>query len=190
MFVVLEGLDGVGKTSAIRALSERLAYENVKCTTTHEPFYNTSAKSASDFIADRASHVQSVIGPTLSTSNSILLCDRYILSTVAYQSNSDADAQRLLACQTHFPQPHITFLLDAPIATLQQRIAARGKCKSFDAATVEKKNDIRARYLTLALHQPNVIIINSNRPIDDVVSDMLAHILKIKSIVLTKNQKK
>lgn len=186
MFVVLEGLDGAGKSSAIRALAERLAYERAQCVTTHEPFYNPHARLATEFITDRTAHVADVIIPALATPNTILLCDRYILSTVAYQATTDAEAQRLLECQSSFPQPDITFLLDAPVSILQQRTAARGELKSFDAASAKFKEDVRARYLTLALHEPNVIIINSNRPLEDVVADMLSHIRKKKYLFARK----
>ena len=100
LLVVFEGVDGSGKSTQSRALKRRLAGAGYPSTQVHEPGGTPTGerirrwvKGAPHvsplaelflFCAARASLVESVIRPALSKAR-VVLCDRYIYSSVAYQ---------------------------------------------------------------------------------------------------------
>jgi dTMP kinase len=103
MFVTFEGLDGSGKTTQVRLLAERLEKDGREVVVTREPGgtelgerirdlvlhggHVTPWAEASLYAASRAQHVEEVIRPALER-GSIVLCDRYIDSSVAYQGGA------------------------------------------------------------------------------------------------------
>jgi len=100
MFVTFEGLDGSGKTTQIRLLAQRLEADGRSYLATREPGGTELGErirelvlhgghvapwaEAALYAASRAQHVEEVIRPALERSE-IVLCDRYIDSSVAYQ---------------------------------------------------------------------------------------------------------
>jgi dTMP kinase len=100
MFVTFEGLDGSGKTTQKRLLQGRLEAEGRDVIATREPGGTELGEKVRDLVlhgghvapwaeallyaASRAQHVEEVIRPALER-GSIVLCDRYIDSSVAYQ---------------------------------------------------------------------------------------------------------
>ena len=100
MFVTFEGLDGSGKTTQKRLLQERLEAEGRQVLATREPGGTELGEKIRDLVlhgghvtpwaeallyaASRAQHVEEVIRPALDR-DEIVLCDRYIDSSVAYQ---------------------------------------------------------------------------------------------------------
>lgn len=104
MFVVLEGIDGAGKTSQIERLAEFLKAAGQHVTTCSDP--GTTAAGAQIrqillarqdiplspktelllFMAARAQLVQEVIAPALAANHSVI-CDRFLLSSVVYQGH-------------------------------------------------------------------------------------------------------
>jgi len=100
MFVSFEGLDGSGKTTQQRLLAARLAAEGRDLVTTREPGGTELGEAVRELVlhggnvapwaeaalyaASRAQHVEEVIRPALER-GAIVLCDRYVDSSVAYQ---------------------------------------------------------------------------------------------------------
>jgi dTMP kinase len=100
MFVTFEGLDGSGKTTQVGLLAERLEAAGETVVATREPGgtelgeqiralvlhggYVAPWAEAALYAASRAQHVEEVIRPALAR-GAIVLCDRYIDSSVAYQ---------------------------------------------------------------------------------------------------------
>lgn len=95
MFVVLEGIDGSGKTTVCSALSEKLSERGYRVAVTEEPTelirpLLSGGMEIKDpaalfllFTADRMEHQERI--KKLLSSNDIVLCDRYLLSSFAYQ---------------------------------------------------------------------------------------------------------
>ncbi|URA10138.1 dTMP kinase [Thermospira aquatica] len=99
MFVVFEGIEASGKSTQAKLLYERLIREGWGAILTHEPGDTPVGKKLREivlsepmdrltelllFLADRREHVMRVIAPALHEGK-VVLCDRYLYSTVAYQ---------------------------------------------------------------------------------------------------------
>ena len=141
-FIVIEGIDGSGKTTQINQLSKwinetNLIPDNNKLVVTKEPggtklgesirslLLDTSREKSPDSItelllyaADRSQHVNEIIRPSLNKGDWVI-SDRFCGSTLAYQGyGRKLDIQLikdLEAIATQGVSPDITFLLDIPV---------------------------------------------------------------------------
>ena len=101
-FVTFEGCEGVGKSSQIKRLKKYLDEHNIECVVTREPGGSFVAEKIRDVILDsqnnqmcdicetflyaaaRAQHINDIVKPALEEGK-LVICDRYIDSTYAYQ---------------------------------------------------------------------------------------------------------
>lgn len=144
-FYTFEGVDGVGKTSLIQALKENLQNRGTSVFVTKEPFhphYRELILNRSDLsdmermmlvCADRYKHVREVILPAL-LQYEVVLCDRFIHSTFAYQGHSFSDKEGLITllkemCAVNGVDilPDRAFLITAPPEVIRQRLKERGE---------------------------------------------------------------
>ena len=140
--IVLEGLDGSGKSTQLPRLAERLTAAGREVVQTREPYDCAPGREIRElaqrhvpvapeeelalFLAQRRLHVAEVIAPALAR-GAVVLSDRYFLSTVAYQGARGLDPKRLLAAnEAEFPRPDLALLLVLPPADGLARVAARG----------------------------------------------------------------
>ncbi|MEW5916223.1 MAG: dTMP kinase [Gemmatimonadota bacterium] len=145
-FVVFDGVEGVGKSTQIRRLAERLHNAGTACLTVREPGGTpvgddirgivlhsshdlTPAAEALLFIASRAQHVAHVIRPALDD-GTVVLCDRFFLATYAYQiagrglNEGDVRAANRLA--TGGLVPDLTLIFDLSVEEGLMRAMKRG----------------------------------------------------------------
>jgi dTMP kinase len=99
VFVVFEGIDGSGKTTLVREVAAQLTVAGADPIVTQEPWHPMLSKLLREhpwhsqwarlelYAADRAEHVTRVIRPALDAGR-LVLCDRFIASTIAYQSET------------------------------------------------------------------------------------------------------
>lgn len=141
-FLVLEGPDGSGTTTQARLLSEALRARGLQVCPTAEPSDGPIGRLLRDhvrgriafdplaealaFSADRADHLTRVIRPAL-RSASWVVCDRYLLSTLAYQGVGGVPAGRILDMSDGFDVPDLTVVLDVEAAERSKRRARRGE---------------------------------------------------------------
>ena len=140
--VVLEGLDGTGKSTQLPRLAARLAARGHTVVVTSEPFDCAPGRRIRElalrsepiapeaelalFMEQRRLHVRERIGPALARGE-VVLSDRYFLSTVAYQGARGLDPGALLrANEAEFPLPDLALLLELPAVVGLARVAARG----------------------------------------------------------------
>jgi dTMP kinase len=140
--VVLEGLDGTGKSTQLARLAARLAATGREVVTTREPYDCApgrkirelaqrhapvaAAEELALFVEQRRIHVRELVAPALAR-GALVLSDRYFLSTVAYQGARGLDPTKLLAeSEAEFPLPDLALLLVLPPAAGLARVASRG----------------------------------------------------------------
>lgn len=140
--IVFEGIDGTGKSTHIRLLTEWLQQRGVQVVSDFEPTrgewgmrVRRAALSGSRLpvaeeidclLRDRREHVEQLILPSLERGAWVLL-DRYYPSMMAYQGATGADVQQIRAWNEAFaPVPDAAFWLDIPVELSMQRIRARG----------------------------------------------------------------
>lgn len=160
-FIVLEGVDGSGKTTLAKRIAEAVGGADL----TFEPTKGVlgaalrsgsfgdipPAAEALMFAADRAIHTEE-IKKTLDSGRWVI-CDRYLGSTVAYQSASFGDAADwdwLLSMQSKSViEPDMTILLDIDPEVSLKRVNSRGEeISRFEKLDFLKK--VRSAYLRLA----------------------------------------
>ncbi|NNL86856.1 MAG: dTMP kinase [Myxococcales bacterium] len=148
-FVVIEGIDGAGKSTQARLLAEALERGGIQVLLTREPtdgVYGTRIRSAAAsgtrlpaseelelFGKDRAEHVDGVILPALEA-GSWVVSDRYFLSTAAYQGARGLDPEAILASsEARFPTPDCALLLELAVRDGLGRVEGRGARDAFES---------------------------------------------------------
>lgn len=162
MLIVFEGIDGSGKSSVLAAVKQRLADLGVECEATSEfgrpedwsvdarenLMASRNAQEELHYVmGTRVVHHERILGPLLAL-NHIVLMDRFLMSTMAYQSSLTISEDFLL--QRHIglelPVPDITFLIDVASETAKQRIAHRQDQSKIDQRPVAFFDEARGRY--------------------------------------------
>ena len=142
LFIVLEGIDGAGKTEQSGRLCVRLRALGCRVLETREPtdgvwgrgyrsFARGELEASADevlefFLRDRREHVDREIAPALLRGD-VVVCDRYVASTLAYQAAQGIDREKLRARSDAeaFPVPDLTLWLRLPIQTSLGRLGSR-----------------------------------------------------------------
>ncbi|MEN4013700.1 MAG: dTMP kinase [Chloroflexota bacterium] len=190
MFITLEGPEGGGKTTQINALAEFLHARGQQVLTLREPggtpiseqvreilmnLGNTAMHPRSEillFLAARAQLVEEIIRPALAQ-GTIIICDRYADSTLAYQGYGhrvDLDTlRRLLDFATGGLPPDLTFLLDIDPFNGLLRKRAASEWNRLDAYDADFHHRVRAGYLQLASAEPRRwVVIDASQPAEAV----------------------
>lgn len=201
-FITLEGGDGSGKTTHLRAVREQVESRGYSCVVTREPGGTALGTTIRQvllgadieplasraelflYLADRAQHVSRVIVSALE-SGKIVLCDRYTDSTIAYQGYGRGIPLDLLrqlnAVADGGVRPDLTLLLDCPVETGLRRSAdrrlqtasGRGPEDRFERETVEFHERVRAGFLEMARSEPaRFRVIDAARPTADVAHEI------------------
>ena len=158
LFVTFEGIEGSGKSYQCRKLYNELRNKNLSVILTREPGGTKSAEKirkviledyfASDskekfskytdtllYLAARNEHVQNIIRPAISKKK-IVICDRFIDSTLAYQVYGKGVSKNLVDSIHKFIlgniKPDLTFVLKVNILKALQRLKKRKKKNRYD----------------------------------------------------------
>jgi dTMP kinase len=143
LLVVLEGIDGTGKSTQARALLRRLRAAGIPAARFREPSRGrwgreikrlartagsvTPERELELFVKDRRENVERNLEPALRAGKVVVL-DRYYFSTVAYQGAKGLDPVRIRRLNERFaPRPDLVFILDLDPEAGLARIAGRGR---------------------------------------------------------------
>lgn len=176
-FITLEGGEGVGKSTQIRALAAALAERGIDVVATREPGGSAGAEAirallmegdddrwdarseALLFAAARADHVARTIRPALER-GAWVLCDRFVDSTRAYQGAgggiTDADIMMLHGFGSLGLLPDRTFLLTVSAAEARRRLTARdaGGADRMGSKPADYQARLAARFAEIAAAEP------------------------------------
>lgn len=199
VFISLEGIEGAGKTTLIQKMIAYFEKAGKEVLLTREPggselgqklrqiILNAEEKicPAAElflFLADRAEHVQSCIKPVLAQGK-IVLCDRFIDSTVAYQGYGRGmdikELQMLNDLAAHGLKPDLTIILDLAPEIGLARANARNKELNltikegrFEAEALEFHQKIRAGFLALSKQEDRFFVVNAEQTAEAVFADV------------------
>jgi dTMP kinase len=196
-FITFEGIEGAGKSSLQRALTEALIERGMRVCATREPGGTPLAEQIRALVlarrdepmpataevllmfAARATHTENLIRPALARGEWVL-CDRYTDATRAYQGAGrgvDPAAIEQLALITHPGlAPDLTLLLDLDPEVGMARV--RGRKDAGDRFEDEALNffaRVRAQYLSLAAREPQRIrVLDAARTPEQLLRDALS----------------
>lgn len=183
LFIVVEGIDGTGKSTQTRRLAEWFRARGREVVLSREPTDGPWGKQLRDsgnagrlsaeqelelFLLDRKDHVENLILPSLAAGKVVIL-DRYYFSTMAYQGARGFDPAAIRARNEAFaPAPDLLLLLDLPVETALQRIGSRNEgVTAFEQSdTLER---CRSIYRSL-IDEPFVRVIDANAPAEEVTA--------------------
>ncbi len=188
-FIVLEGIDGAGKSTQAFLLEKYFKSKNRKVFVTREPTdgivggiiraaLNKKLKLSQRtmqilFSADRSEHEEEIKARL--KANYVVICDRYFYSTIAY-GMVELNKDWLIQLNSQFLQPHVTILLDVPA-----EIALRRVNKRFSKTIFEKINyleKVRKNFLELKKNFKNYYIVDGTKSIQEVNEKILKIIKK------------
>mgnify|MGYP005982412657 CR=1 FL=1 len=196
-YIVIEGLEGAGKTTARDVVVDTLRSLGVNdLLFTREPGGTVLAeklrslvldiKSVGDevisdkaevlmFYAARVQLVETVIKPALA-SGQWVIGDRHDLSTQAYQGGGRGIDRTMLATLRDAVlgdfRPNLTIYLDVTPEVGLKRARARGDLDRIEQESLNFFNRTRARYLELAAADDSIITVDATQPLEKVMSDI------------------
>lgn len=196
MFITLEGIEGVGKTTQLKFLAKELQAKGISLLITREPGGTPMGEEIRDILlahrnervapmtelllmfAARAQHVDTVIQPALKQGKWVL-CDRFTDATYAYQGGGRGvsmreieNLEKLVLNEFH---PDLTIILDAPIEIGQHRVQNRnGHPDRFEKEKLEFFERVRKVYLQrAALFPARYKIIDASLPVAAVQFEII-----------------
>jgi dTMP kinase len=195
LFVVLEGIDGSGKSSAAKSIFATLDKEMPgKVVLTAEPTEtwlgdsvrrgNKEALNGTTeallFVADRAEH-SARIAQWLNEGK-IVLCDRYYASTIAYQGAALKDsmgAKNAIAWlkalnEPIIIQPDLTLLFTIRVDMALERVKQRSGVSKFE--NLEYLREVDLVYRHLCMEDPTFVTVDASRPLEQVIRTALVAI--------------
>lgn len=189
-FISLEGGEGVGKSTNLAFVAERLRATGEPVVVTREPGGTPLAEELRQLLltprqepvavmtellmlfAARAQHWQQVIQPALA-SGAWVLTDRFVDATYAYQVSARGMSADIVAKLEQLvlqgAEPGLTLLLDMSVSEGMQRAQARASLDRFEQEQLAFFERVRAGYLARAEQSPERIrIIDASLPLAQV----------------------
>ena len=189
IFMVIEGLDGSGKTTQANILSKKLS-ENYKVLCTVEPSQGKigsfirngclyeekrlpNEAEALLFAADRIEHMQNEIVPALDE-DKIVICDRYIYSSLAYQGSTGLSLDWIKTINARALQPDFSIFIDVPPELVLDRLQR----KKSVMETLETQQKVREVYLKF-VENGELILVDGDKPMEDVADALYSVVLNL-----------
>lgn len=190
-FIVLEGLDGAGTTTQLERVGASLRAQGHRVLTTRQPSDGpigtllrqaltgrlqlpagagplTPESLALLFAADRTDHLAAIVFPALEAGQ-VVLCDRYVHSSLAYQG-AELPMAWVAEINRWAPPADLTLFVDVDVKTAARRRLARGAPEElFEAEASQRRIARRYRQaLELRSRRERVVHLDGRQPIEAV----------------------
>jgi dTMP kinase len=190
LLVAIEGIDGAGKTTVAKKLVKRLEELGFESEYTYEPYSSPFSEALKRYVEeygeaeaeietlamalDRLFHVRKFIEPLLSK-GAIVITDRYVYSSIAYQGAKGADIEWIKIVNKYAIKPDLVIYLRVPLEVALERIKRKEqRWKYFeDVNRLKKVQEIYESLVTQGL----MISVDATRDIDEIIEDCLNIIL-------------
>ncbi|MEQ4916053.1 dTMP kinase [Morganella morganii] len=190
-FIVIEGLEGAGKTTARQVIVDTLRENGITdLVYTREPGGTPLAEKLRTLIKDgiegetvtdkaevlmlyaaRIQLVDNVIKPALARGQWVI-GDRHDLSSQAYQGGGRGIDRKLMTSLRDTVlgdfYPDFTLYLDLPPETGLARARSRGELDRIEQESLDFFRRTRARYLELAESDPRIVTVDASQSMDSV----------------------
>jgi len=193
-FITLEGIEGVGKTTALAHIEALFVNTNTPYLLTREPGGTPLAESIRKLLlspetgnmspesellllfAARAAHIRDVIQPALEQQHWVI-CDRFTDTSYAYQGAGRGIATDHIAYLENWIQadlrPGLTLVLDAPPKLALSRAKNRSAADRFEQESLEFFTRARAAYLARAEELPQRYqVIDASQPLTIIQAEL------------------
>lgn len=195
LFITIEGVEGVGKSTNIASIKDYLENRNIEYTLSREPGGTHLSEKIRNLLleidedppcelselllifAARAQHLETKIQPALDR-GSWVVCDRFTDATYAYQGGGRGLNIEHIALLENLVQkdlrPDLTIILDLDPETGLQRAIQRGTLDRFEQEELAFFVRVRESYLDLAKNNPDrYAVIDASESIEDVRKALL-----------------
>jgi dTMP kinase len=197
LFIVLEGIDGTGKTTQAKLLKKRLVKLGYKVAIFKEPTNETDAgkkirtsytterptleTELEWFIEDRDWNVKTRVLPALE-SKQIVILDRYFYSTACYQgARKDGEWRNILALnRSMFPEPDLTVIFDLdPQIAIERITRTRKSSNTFEGIEyLVKVRDLFLEMYNKDTHG-NYFLIDASQRIKKIFRQLFERVLPL-----------
>ncbi len=182
-FIVIEGLDGSGKTTQAKLLAAKLR-KNHKAVYTQEPSKGKIGKfirnrilygekrfsttiEALMFAADRLEHIQNEVLPALA-GGYVVVSDRYVYSSLAYQGSAGLSLEWIETINEHALKPDLALFIDVDPEAVQARLKSR-KSVMENLETQRKVRKIYQKFI----EKGELVRIDGDKPKTAVAQEIL-----------------
>ena len=203
-FITFEGVEGSGKTTQVRLLSEYLTKKGVQHVVTREPGGTILGEKIRALLLDpqsrnmvpiselllygaaRSQHIEEVIEPALAEGK-VVLCDRFTDATVAYQGRGRELPMNVIRVVNSLAsadiKPDLTILLDLDpekaLARARARNATEGATSTtrFDDEELDFHRRVREGYLEIARDDSaRIRVVSAEPPAEKVAKQIITHV--------------
>ena len=190
-FICIEGIDASGKTTQAHRLVRNLRRRGLDAVYTTEPSTGEIGKLIRDhvlnrkkrvpvaveallFAADRVDHVDKEIKPALQKGK-IVICDRYVYSTVAYQGAADLDLNWIEQINQFALVPNMALFLDVSPEVVIERMQSKSKKSVME--TFKNQRRVCEVYLKM-VKEGRLMGIDGNKPVNAVAAEILRAVVE------------
>ncbi len=193
-FITIEGIEGAGKSTCMQVAAERIRARGLGLLETREPGGTPLGEALRELLlghrhegmaddtelllmfAARAEHLRRRIEPALAAGDWVL-CDRFTDATYAYQGAGRGIPESRIATLEQWVQgelrPHLTLLMDLPVAQGLERAGRRSAPDRFERQALDFFERVRQGYLAIAAREPQrVKVVDASRDLEAVAADI------------------